>query len=76
MPETKQLGHRIPVDLWRQLGAWVGRYEIRRADGSVEKLTLAKVVKALLVAAVKARLPALALIEESLPTGSRVVEKQ
>jgi hypothetical protein len=76
MAETKQVGIRLPLDLWRQLNAWVGRYEIHHADGKVEKLTVAKVVKGLLLAAIKARIPPLALIEEALPAGAKIVEKQ
>jgi hypothetical protein len=75
MAETKQVGIRLPLDLWRQLNAWVGRYEIH-ADGRVEKLTVAKVVKGLLLAAIAARIPPLTLIEESLPKGAKIVEKQ
>lgn len=75
MADTKQVGHRLPLDLWRQLDAWLNRHEIQHPGGKVERLTAAKVVRALLVAAIKARFPALALIEEALPAGAKIVEK-
>lgn len=69
----KQIGFRIALDLWRDLDAWLARYEVHQ-DGKVRRLTAATVVKALLVALLKSRFPALALVEEF--TGAKVVEKE